>query len=36
MTLFSLVPDADIVFKAVLEKFFSGKQDKATLSLLSL
>lgn len=35
MTLFSSVPQADPVFAAVLEKFFNGEQDKATLQILS-
>lgn len=34
MTVFSLVPGADPVFKAVLEKYFDGKADQATLQLV--
>jgi len=34
MTLFSLVPGADKVFQAVLDKFFNGKKDERTLQLL--
>ncbi len=34
MTLFSLVPGADKVFQAVLDKFFNGKEDERTLQLL--
>ena len=34
MTLFSLVPDADKVFQAVLDKFFNGQKDEKTLHLL--
>ena len=33
MTLFSLVPGADPVFQAVLDKYFSGLPDPKTLSL---
>lgn len=36
MTLFSLVPGADKVFEAVLEKFFNGRKDERTLQLLNL
>ena len=36
MTLFSLVPGADKVFQAVLDKFFDGKQDEKTLQLLNI
>jgi uncharacterized protein (DUF1810 family) len=36
VTLFSLVPNADPVFKAVLEKFFEGKKDERTLQLTGL
>ena len=36
MTLFSLVPDADPVFRSVLDKFFGGKRDHKTLELLGL
>ena len=35
MTLFSLVPAADKVFQAVLDKFFDGKKDEKTLQLLN-
>ena len=34
MTLFSLVPGADQVFQAVLDKFFNGQKDEKTLQLL--
>jgi uncharacterized protein (DUF1810 family) len=34
MTLFSLVPGADPVFAAVLQKYFQGEKDKATLQLI--
>lgn len=34
MTLFASVPNADKVFEKVLEKFFGGKRDEATLSRL--
>lgn len=34
MTLFSKTNDANPVFRAILEKFFDGKEDPATLSLL--
>lgn len=34
MTLFSLVPGADPVFRSVLEKYFDGEMDAATLQLL--
>jgi len=34
MTLFSLVPGADPVFEQVLQKFFDGKKDPATLELV--
>lgn len=34
MTLFSLVPNADRVFKLVLDKFYNGKKDDRTLQLL--
>lgn len=36
MTLFSAVPDADPVFQAVLDKYFSGVPDSNTLKILSL
>jgi uncharacterized protein (DUF1810 family) len=36
MTLFSLVPNADKVFQAVLDKFFGGKKDERTLQLLNV
>lgn len=35
MTLFASIPSANPVFTAVLEKFFGGKKDPATISLLS-
>ncbi len=35
MTLFALVPVADPVFEAVLEKFYHGEKDKVTLLLLN-
>lgn len=34
MTLFSLVPNADAVFNAVLDKFYDGQKDEATLKQL--
>lgn len=34
MTLFSLVPGADPVFEAVLNKYFNGEKDKATMQLI--
>jgi uncharacterized protein (DUF1810 family) len=34
MTLFSLVPGADPVFAAVLQQFFNGQKDQATLRLI--
>jgi len=34
MTLFASLPDAYPVFKSVLNKFFNGEMDKATLHLL--
>ncbi|MFD2874128.1 DUF1810 domain-containing protein [Mucilaginibacter ximonensis] len=34
MTLFASLPDAYPVFKSVLDKFFEGAMDKATLHLL--
>ncbi len=34
MTLFSIVPGADGVFNAVIEKYFNGEKDRATLQLL--
>ena len=34
MTLFASLPEADAVFKAVLGKFFGGKEDRATLDVL--
>lgn len=34
MTLFSLLPDADPVFQAVLNKFFKGKKDEQTVHIL--
>ncbi len=35
MTLFSMLPEADPVFKTVLEKFFNGEKDIKTLRLIS-
>jgi uncharacterized protein (DUF1810 family) len=35
MTLFSMLPEADPVFKTVLEKFFNGEKDTKTLRLIS-
>lgn len=34
MTLFALVPEADSVFGAVLDKFYAGKKDQATVDLI--
>lgn len=34
MTLFSLLPDADLVFTSVLQKFFNGMKDKNTLKIV--
>ncbi|HEY0736961.1 MAG TPA: DUF1810 domain-containing protein [Herpetosiphonaceae bacterium] len=34
MTLFAAVPDADPVFARVLDKYFAGQPDRATLDLL--
>jgi uncharacterized protein (DUF1810 family) len=34
MTLFSTLPDADRVFKLVLEKFFNGTKDNKTLQII--
>ncbi len=34
MTLFSLLPNANPVFRAVLDKFFNGKQDDKTLQII--
>ena len=34
MTLFSLLPNTDPVFRAVLGKFFSGSQDEKTLVII--
>ena len=34
MTLFSSVPLADPVFQKILDKFFDGKEDEKTLSIL--
>ena len=36
MTLFSLVPDSAPVFQNVLEKYFDGKRDNKTLTILNL
>jgi uncharacterized protein (DUF1810 family) len=35
MTLFTVLPAADAVFAAVLDKYFEGKPDSRTLALLS-
>ena len=35
MTLFASISDANSVFQKVLDKFFGGKYDKRTLSILS-
>src|SRR5579864_7217727 len=35
MTLFSMLPEADPVFKTVLQKFFNGEKDIKTLRLIS-
>ena len=35
MTLFSLLPNADLVFQRVLDKFFSGEKDQKTLQLVA-
>ncbi len=34
MTLFSLLPNTDPVFQAVLAKFFNGNQDEKTLAIV--
>ncbi|MBO0360141.1 DUF1810 domain-containing protein [Hymenobacter sp. BT186] len=34
MTLFGALPNADPVFQAVLDKFYSGEKDRKTLQLL--
>ena len=34
LTLFARVPSADPVFRACMKKYFNGKEDTATLSLL--
>ena len=34
MTLFSLLPNTDPVFQAVLDKFFNGSQDTKTLTIV--
>jgi uncharacterized protein (DUF1810 family) len=36
MTLFSEVPNADPVFKKVLDKFFESRKDNKTLKMLSI
>lgn len=36
MTLFSLLPEADPVFQAVLDKYYAGRPDQRTLELLNL
>jgi uncharacterized protein (DUF1810 family) len=35
MTLFSLLPNADLIFQSVLDKFFSGEKDQKTLQLIT-
>jgi uncharacterized protein (DUF1810 family) len=35
MTLFSLVPGADLIFKEVLDVFYDGEKDPRTLELLN-
>ncbi|WP_428331771.1 DUF1810 family protein [Mucilaginibacter sp.] len=35
MSLFAAVPESDIVFHQVLDKFFKGKADSHTLTLLN-
>jgi uncharacterized protein (DUF1810 family) len=34
MTLFSLLPDSDSVFKSVLDKLYQGEADEKTISIL--
>jgi uncharacterized protein (DUF1810 family) len=34
MTLFSLLPNSDSVFKSVLEKFYKGETDENTIAIL--
>lgn len=34
MTLFSLLPNADPVFQAVLDKFYNGSRDEKTLAIV--
>ncbi|GAA4326767.1 DUF1810 domain-containing protein [Mucilaginibacter gynuensis] len=34
MTLFAFVPGADLVFKAVLEKYYLGEKDQATVQFI--
>lgn len=36
MTLFALVPHADPVFSAVLDKYYDGKPDQLTLEMLGI
>jgi uncharacterized protein (DUF1810 family) len=36
MTLFSLVPHANAVFEAVLQKFYNGVKDPKTMKIISL
>ena len=36
MTLFAAVPNSNVVFRAVLKKFFKGEQDKNTLRILGI
>ena len=35
MTLFSLLPNADLIFQSVLDKFFGGEKDQKTLKIIS-
>lgn len=34
MTLFSMLPNTDPIFQAVLDKFFNGKQDEKTIGIV--
>nr|WP_315152415.1 DUF1810 domain-containing protein [uncultured Flavobacterium sp.] len=36
MTLFSVLPNTDSVFKSVLDKFYQGETDEKTIALLKL
>ena len=36
MTLFAALPNSNVVFSAVLEKFFKGEQDQNTLRILGI